>query len=62
MTRDEYTRHVLKVLLLKGYRFTDEIAVNTIVEYWSNQDEIDPDFTDMEIVRMYEVLGIGGPF
>jgi len=62
MTRKEFQHHVAKVLARQGIVYTDETAVDTIVEYWGCQEETDPDFTDREIVRMYEVLGIGGPF
>jgi hypothetical protein len=62
MTRDEFRHHVAKVLAKQGIVYTDEVSVDTIVTYWGCQEEFDPDFTDREIVHMYEVLGIGGPF
>lgn len=56
----EWHKQVAEALLRAGYRFTDEIAVNTIVEYMNeNHDE---EFSDREIRIMYEIMmvGVGG--
>jgi hypothetical protein len=58
MTKDEFSQRVAELLLRQGYRFTDDGSVEAIVSYWPNQEEFVAEFTDAEIVHMYEVISM----
>lgn len=57
MTREQYEERVRRVLKDEGYKPTlKSKSVELILAHWCDLEEFQPDPTDGEIVKMYEVL------